>query len=127
MFCYYYYYKECVYILYSTVCPNICYYYYFILRLNGIFSFHRVRKKQKIQFSRGFCRYFRERGEKLGVYEAMNACSVLAMQTIGSCLKTGQHFIFVILYLLLLIKYIFFYSVSKILIKKLCIKAKDSI
>ena len=33
----------------------------------------------------------------------------------GSCLKTGQHFIFVILDLLLLIKYIFFDSVSKIL------------
>ena len=45
----------------------------------------------------------------------------------GSCLKTGQHFIFIILYLLLLIKYIFFDSVSKILFKKLCIKAKDSI
>ena len=92
-----------------------------------IFLFHQVRKQQKIQFPRGFCRYFRQRGEKQGVYEAMSACSVLAMQTMGSCLKTSQHFIFVILYLLLPIKYIFFDSVSKILIKKLCIKAKDSI
>ena len=34
---------------------------------------------------------------------------------LGSCLKTGQHFIFVIIYLLLPIKYIIFDSVSKIL------------
>ena len=33
----------------------------------------------------------------------------------GSCLKTGQHFIFVIIYLLLPIKCIIFESVSKIL------------
>ena len=33
----------------------------------------------------------------------------------GSCLKTGQHFIFVIIYLLLPIKCIIFHSVSKIL------------
>ena len=35
----------------------------------------------------------------------------------GSCLKTGQHSIFVIIYLLLPIKYLFFDSVSKILFK----------
>ena len=34
---------------------------------------------------------------------------------LGSCLKTGQHFIFVIIYLLLPIKCIIFDSVSKIL------------
>ena len=33
----------------------------------------------------------------------------------GSCLKTGQHLFFVIIYLLLPIKCIIFYSVSKIL------------
>ena len=33
----------------------------------------------------------------------------------GSCLKTGQHFIFAIIYLLLPIKYIIFDSVSTIL------------
>ena len=36
---------------------------------------------------------------------------------IGSCLKTGQHLFFVIIYLLLPIKCIIFYSVSKILFK----------
>ena len=35
----------------------------------------------------------------------------------GSCLKTGQHLIFVIIYLLLPIKCIFLDSVSKILFK----------
>ena len=38
-----------------------------------------------------------------------------SLRTIGSCLKTGQHFIFVIIYLLLPIKCIIFDSVSKIL------------
>ena len=41
--------------------------------------------------------------------------SLTASSKKGSCLKTGQHFIFVILYLLLLIKYIFFDALSKIL------------
>ena len=36
-------------------------------------------------------------------------------KSFGSCLKTGQHFIFVIIYLLLPIKCIIFDSVSKIL------------
>ena len=36
---------------------------------------------------------------------------------VGSCLKTGQHSIFVIIYLLLPIKCTSFYSVSKILLK----------
>ena len=34
---------------------------------------------------------------------------------LGSCLKTGQHFIFVIIYILLPIKCVIFDSVSKIL------------
>ena len=38
---------------------------------------------------------------------------------VGSCLKTGQHLFFVIIYLLLPIKCIIFYSVSKILFKNL--------
>ena len=40
---------------------------------------------------------------------------VLPVTVFGSCLKTGQHFIFVIIYLLLPIKCIIFDSVSKIL------------
>ena len=38
----------------------------------------------------------------------------LLLRQYGSCLKTGQHSIFVIIYLLLTIKYLFFDSVSKI-------------
>ena len=39
----------------------------------------------------------------------------LASRDFGSCLKTGQHIIFVIIYLLLNINYVLFYPVSKIL------------
>ena len=39
----------------------------------------------------------------------------LSWTGLGSCLKTGQHFIFVIIYLLLPIKCLIIYSVSKIL------------
>ena len=44
-----------------------------------------------------------------------------------SCLKTGQHFIFVIIYLLLPIKCISFYSVSKILFRFFIANNYDSI
>ena len=47
--------------------------------------------------------------------------------TKGSCLKTGQHFIFVILYLLLLIKYIYLIPYQRYCLNFLCIKAKDLI
>ena len=42
----------------------------------------------------------------------------------GSCLKIGQHSIFVIIYLLLPIEYFFFYSVSEILFKFLIYKSR---
>ena len=47
-----------------------------------------------------------------GVCVAINCCCVANIQKSktlpGSCLKSGQHLIFVIIYLLLPIKYIFF-------------------
>ena len=45
----------------------------------------------------------------------------------GSFLKTGQHFIFVILYSLLLIKYIYLIPYQGYCLNFLCIKAKDLI
>ena len=44
-----------------------------------------------------------------------NQMSIETVSVEGSCLKTGQHFIFVIINLLLTIKCIIFDSVSKIL------------
>ena len=45
----------------------------------------------------------------------------------GSCLKTGQHFIFVILYLLLLIKYIFLIPYQRYCSIFICINNKNLI
>ena len=46
---------------------------------------------------------------------ASEVCPALLKHFRGSCLKTGQHFIFLIMYLLLPINCIIFDSVSKIL------------
>ena len=49
------------------------------------------------------------------VYNLIDARQLSLFVILGSCLKTGQHFIFVIIYQLLPIKSIIFVSVSKIL------------